>query len=310
MAKNKKRSFLITNIYSWIISRIYILLFLIVERLPLEKAYLFGRFMGSFLFYISGHRRKIVEKNISILKSWAKKQNLESSLLTRDNKTIAKKIYQANAANFLYSFCIMNKSESIIKKHIKVKDLGLLEEAYSRKKGVVILFAHSGPFELMVMLPKLIPSIFNNIEIAAMYRPLNNRYMNNWYLRRRRRFGTQLFSREDGFFKILRHLKKGAFINVAFDIRMNQGEKIELFDKLASSSKIPHVLHKTTHASILAVKFVRTNNLGWEIRFKEIASPEIEFYSEYDLLKAANQYLEQMIFENPCDYFFFQDRYK
>ena len=29
-----------------------------------------------------------------------------------------------------------------------------------------MLFAHSGPFELTVMLPELIPSLFNNVNMA------------------------------------------------------------------------------------------------------------------------------------------------
>ena len=99
-------------------------------------------------------------------------------------------------------------------------------------------------------------------------------------------------------------------MNIAFDIRMHQGEKIELFDRLASTSKIPHALHKATHASVVAMSFVRADDLSWEIQFKEIASAENGVYSEIDLLKAANEHLEQMIFENPYDYFFFQDRYK
>ena len=310
MSKHKKRPVLISETISWIASRIYIFLFLIVERLSVKHAYQFGRFLGGLLFYLSSHRRKIVEENVRTLKTWAKKRNLKNSLLDQDNRTIAKRIYQSNAGNFVYSFALMNKPKATIEKHIKINDLELLKKVYENNKGVIMLFAHAGPFELMVILPKLMPSVFNRSKMAVIYRPLNNRYMNQWYLSKRNRFGAQLFSREDGFFKIIRHIKNGGFMNIAFDIRMHQGEKIELFDRLASTSKIPHALHKTSHAPVVAMSFVRANDLSWQIQFKEIASAENGVYSEIDLLKAANEYLEQMIFENPYDYFFFQDRYK
>ena len=310
MSKHKKRPVLISETISWIASRIYIFLFLIVERLSVKHAYQFGRFLGGLLFYLSSHRRKIVEENVRTLKTWAKKRNLKNSLLDQDNRTIAKRIYQSNAGNFVYSFALMNKPKATIEKHIKINDLELLKKVYENNKGVIMLFAHAGPFELMVILPKLMPSVFNRSKMAVIYRPLNNRYMNQWYLSKRNRFGAQLFSREDGFFKIIRHIKNGGFMNIAFDIRMHQGEKIELFDRLASTSKIPHALHKTSHAPVVAMSFVRANDLSWQIQFKEIASPENKVYSEIDLLKVGNKHLEQMIFENPYDYFFFQDRYK
>ena len=310
MFKHKKRPVFISITLSWIAFRIYMVLFLIVERLSLKHADQFGRFLGSLLFYLSSHRRKIVEENVHTLKAWAEKRNLKNSILDQDNRTIAKKIYESNAGNFFYSFALMNKPEAIIKKYIKISDLELLKKVYENNKGVIILFAHSGPYELTVMLPNLMPSIFNKSNMAAMYRPLNNRYMNQWYLRKRNRFGTQLFSREDGFFKITRHIKNGGFMNIAFDVRMHQGKKIELFDQLASTSKIPYVLHKATQAPVIAISFVRANDLSWEVRFKEIISPEHAVCTELDFLKLANEHLEQMIFENPYDYFFFQNRYK
>ena len=77
MIKQKRRPVLISKILSWITSRIYIFLFLIVERLTLKHADLLGRSLGSLLFYLSSSRRKIVEENVRILKFWAAKRNLK-----------------------------------------------------------------------------------------------------------------------------------------------------------------------------------------------------------------------------------------
>lgn len=310
MSKNKKINVLISELISWILSRFYIFLFLIVERLPLHYADRLGRFSGGILFYLTSRRRKVVEKNISTLKAWAENRNLKNKLLDQCNRKIAKNIYQSNAGNFFYSFSLMNKSISTISEHIKLNDYKAISKAYSENKGVLILFAHSGPFELTVMLPRLLPSIFSGEKVAAMFRPFSNKYINNWYLKKRERFGSKLLSRDDGFLKIIRHIKNGGFINIAFDIRMRQGEKIELFDRLASTSKIPYTLHKATQAPVFIINYIKTNDLSWEIQFKEIVSSEHGICSEIELLKAANEHLEQIVFENPYDYFFFQNRYK
>ena len=111
-------------------------------------------------------------------------------------------------------------------------------------------------------------------------------------------------------FKNYTSYQNGGLISIAFDIRMHQGEKTKLFDKDATMSKIPFALHKASSAPVIAINYVRSDDLSWEIQFKEIASSEHTFCSEIELLEAANEHLEQIIFKNPYDYFFFQNRYK
>lgn len=313
MSKHRKRSLLFRKYSSWFSSRIYIFVFFLVERLSLKYAYQLGRFFGSLFFYLSSHRRKIVEENVRTLKAWATKRNLNNALLDQEDSVIAKKIYQSNAGNFLYSFSMMNKPITTVKKYLKIKNCELLEKAYEKNKGVIMLFSHTGPWELTVMMSELMPPIFKaskRCEMAIMFRPLNNYFLNKWYLRKRSRYGALLLSRDDGFFKIIRLLKNGSFVHIAFDIRMQQGQKIELFDRQASTSKIPYVLHKASKALVIALSLVKSGDLGWEIEFKEIASAENGICPEMSLLKASNEHLEQVIFNNPYDYFFFQDRYK
>jgi len=313
MSKCRKRSLLFRRYSSWFSSRIYIFVFFLVERLSLKNAYQLGRFFGSLFFYLSSHRRKIVEGNVRTLKAWAKKRNFKNELIDQEDSVIVKEIYQSNAGNFLYSLSMMNKPIATAKKYLKIKDFELLEKAYKNNKGAIVLFSHTGPWELIVMMFGLMPAKFvasKRCEMAIMFRPLNNCFLNKWYLRKRSRYGALLLSRDDGFFKIIRLLKNGSFANIAFDIRMQQGQEIELFDRKASTSKIPYVLHKASKAPVIALSLVKSGDLGWEFEFKEIASAENGICPEMSLLKASNEHLEQVIFNNPYDYFFFQDRYK
>ena len=133
--------------------------------------------------------------------------------------------------------------------------------------------------------------------------------MNEWHLKKGNVLDQALFKRR-WILKNHKAPQKWIILECAFDIRMHEGEKIELFDKPASTSKIPYALYKATDASVVTVDFVRSSDLSWEIQFKEITSFNQQLYSEKDFLKLANAHLEQKIFENPCDYFFFQNRYK
>ena len=111
-------------------------------------------------------------------------------------------------------------------------------------------------------------------------------------------------------FRIVRNIKKGALIYLAFDIRMYEGSKVELFDKLASTSKIPYTLHKINKSPVYTISMIRSGDFTWEIQLKEVLSASKSSYAESDLLRASNDHLEQLIFNNPRDYFFFQNRFK
>ena len=56
MSVYKNKTVLFSKFSCWIVSRIYIFLFVIVEHLTLRQAYGFGRFMGAILFYLTKNR--------------------------------------------------------------------------------------------------------------------------------------------------------------------------------------------------------------------------------------------------------------
>ena len=51
------------------------------------------------------------------------------------------------------------------------------------KKGTNIILTYR-PLGTNGLIPKLIPSAAESNTMAAMYRPLNNLYMNKWYLKK------------------------------------------------------------------------------------------------------------------------------
>lgn len=295
---------------SWFLSRIYILTFLLVERLPLKRAHKFGSYCGLILFYLSSDRKQIVNNNIQNLKDWAVSKNFKNPLLLEENQNIAKEIYRSNGSNFFSAISLMNKPLELIKKHLRFENLELIKRIQNNDKGILMLFSHSGPWELTVLLPLLAPPFFETKKTIIVYRPLNNVYFNKWYFEKRSRFGAQLFSKEDGFLNMVKELKKGASVFLASDIRMHSGPKFKLFNKEASVSKIPYSFYKASKAPVIAINIVEEEPLKWKIKFTEIITNVNEVCSESSLLSLINEHLEQTIFEKPQDYFFFQDRYK
>lgn len=310
MTKNKEVPVRFRNSFKWIASQVYIVLFMIIGRLSLKYAYDLGKFFGVLFYYASKERKEIVEENVQILKAWGAKRNLKNPLLDKENSVIAKEIYKSNMGNFLYSIALMNKPMTVIGEHLEIENIEVLEKAYKQNKGVILLFYHLGPWELSPILPELMPFLKEKAEFSIMYRPLNNYYFNKWYTKKRSSFGAKLLCRDDGFIKVIRNVKKGSILCLANDIRMREGEKIELFDSEASTSTIPSVLHKLAGSPLLAYTLVKSGDLHWKFQFKEIVLPASGECSEKELLLASNEHLEKIIHKYPYDYFFFQNRFK
>lgn len=310
MTENKEVPVRFRNPLRWITSQVYILLFMIIGRLSLKHACDLGKFLGVLFYYASKKRKEIVEENIRILKAWGAKRNLKNPLLDKKNTVIAKEIYKSNMGNFLYSIALMNKPMTVIGEHLEIENIEVLEKAYKQNKGVILLFYHLGPWELFPILTEFMPFLKEKAELAIMYRPLNNYYFNKWYTKKRSSFGAKLLCRDDGFIKVIRHVKKGAILCLANDIRMREGEKIELFDGEALTSTIPSLLHKLAKSPLLAFTLVKSGDLHWRCDFKEIVLPASGECSEKELLRASNEYLEKNIYKYPYEYFFFQNRFK
>lgn len=306
----KNKQYRLKNFFKWFNFLCLLLLFMIVGRLSLKNAYKFGRLIGALLFQITNKRRKIVEENIQILKDWGERRNLKNPLLNQDISAIAKEIYKCNAGNFFYSWSMTAKSTDTLSKHLKIKNMEVLNKAFEKNKGVIILFSHTGPWELIALLSKLDPSISEVFNFAAVYRVINNPYLNRWYLKKRSRFGIKMFSRDDGFLKIMRHVKNKSILFIASDIRMSTGPKADFFDLKTTASKIPYTFHKGTKAPMISITLVKSGDLKWDFQFNEILPLEQDEYTEQNILKASNEDLERLIFNDPYNYFFFQNRLK
>ena len=306
--KHTNKQSRLRKFWKWLHSPFIVFLFIIVGQLSLKHAYKLGRFIGVLLFWITNRRRKIVEKNIQILKDWGKNQNLKNPLLDKDNSAIAKEIFKCNSGNFLYSWSMTMKSTDTLRKHLKIKNIELLNKAFEKNKGVIILFSHTGPWELLASLSRLNPSFSEVFNFASVYRTINNPYINRWYLKKRSQFGIKMFSRDDGFLKIMRHLKNKSILLLASDIRMRSGLKFDYFGTKASTTKLPYIFHKGSKAPVLSVSLVKNGNLKWDFQFNEILPLEQNEYTEENIVKASNEDLEELIFNDPYNYFLFQDR--
>ena len=133
------------------------------------------------MYKVVKYRRKVVHDNLE--KSFPEKDKDEID-------TIAHKFYTNLTDNLLESFkSFTMRQSSIIKRH-KIINPELLENLLKTHKGVIGVTAHYANWEW----GSQSGSLQCNNNFAALYKPLNNKYINHILKKSRTKCGTQLVS--------------------------------------------------------------------------------------------------------------------
>lgn len=303
----------IDKIISYVFCRSVLAIF---KYLPVKWAFQFGELLGLVSFYCLKSRREIVEKNLNRVRKWLEKNAIKQSVFCEPNSIIAKKVFKRNFGNVLAALALSKRSKERIKRHIDVdlRSFELATEVIGRKKGAIILFPHMGPWELMSIFTHLFceEEDANSFNFGAVYRPLNNFYMDRWIRSQRSAHGLKLFSKDDGFLKIVRFLKAPSVLLVSHDQRMREGRQIPFFGEMASTSNLFFSLYKMSKVPILSFSLIKVSDakgIKWKFKFYEFATSSDQNVDELTFLRHSNTLLERVILDSPLDYFFFQDRH-
>ena len=174
------------------------------------------------------------------------------------------------------------------------------------KKPVIFVSGHFANYELMSMeITKL------GIELAAIYRPLNNPYLNNTMERIRKRdiCKKQIKKGRPGTREIVKLLNKGTSIALMIDQRVREGEKVKFFDHLATTTTIPAQLIKRYNCDLVPIYIERKSNENF---FLEVMDPLIFENNQTidNITLKLNQTLEQMITRTPNQWIWSHNRWK
>jgi len=266
-------------------------------------------------------------KNASYLGSWIGKliapflrskkviiQNIKFGLGDIDEKK-QKKIINGMWSNIgrtfaEYVFLKNFRFNKIDPHHIKINGTKYLDEIKKSEEPVIFYSGHFANFELMAMeLDKF------GIKTAAIYRPLNNFFLNPVmeYLRMKYICPIQIPKGRMGMREIISRIKDGYSIALMMDQRVSEGQKIPFFEKSAFTSTIPAQLTLKYGCKLVPI-FLERN---------ESTSFEMTIYEPYDIKKTGNdeedtknitlkinQIIEKMIIKNPTQWIWSHNRWK
>ena len=233
-------------------------------------------------------------------------KNLKKANIKGDFEKIASNVLGNYGRIFSEYVHLKNFKNDKLSKYISIEGKEYLDQIKKNKKKVIFVSGHFNNFELMAMQIEK-----EGINCAAIYRPLNNPYLNKVMekIRKRDICKKQIKKGRTGTRELVRLSKEGASIALMVDQRVREGEKVTFFNHLATSTTIPAQFIKKYECDLVPIYIERKN----KFYFKMYVSKPIKISknkSSFEITKFINQILEKMILKNIDQWIWTHDRWK
>ena len=275
---------------------LWIILFLIFKIIGFKNSSNIGGKIGE-IFGPLIRSKKILKKNIL---------NAFPSIDNNNLKKIEKDMWNNYGRTFAEYTFIKEFKNGKLENNLKIEGIEILQKIIDEKKPVLFLSGHFANFELMAMVIER-----SGINLAAVYRPLNNFFIEPYMTRLRKNniCKVQIKKGLNGIKEIFRFLKNNYSIAIMIDQRVRQGERIDFFNKKAHTTNLPALLAKKFKCQIVTVKIKRYKNYKFKITIeKPVVFSETE--TVVGITLKLNSWLERTILENPSQWTWTHDRWK
>ena len=258
-----------------------------------------GSNLGDFIGRLFGpifRSKKLIENNLE-----------KSGIVDKKNyNKIISKIY-GNYGRILAEYPFLKAfRNSKLNKFIEIEGLENLNKIKREKRRAVFISGHFNNFELMALQIEKA-----GINLCAIYRPLNNVFLNKTMEEIRENFicKNQIKKGRSGTRQIIENIKKGNSVALMIDQRVREGIKINFFGKPASTTTIPAQLIKKYKCDLVPIYIERRKNNY----FKMFVSEPIKIgnnKSIREITEHLNKILEKMILKNIDQWIWTHDRWK
>ena len=189
---------------------------------------------------------------------------------------------------------------------IEINGKNYLENILKEKKKVVFISGHFNNFELMAMQIEKV-----GIELSAIYRPLNNVFLNKTMEKIRTQYicKNQIKKGMAGTRQVIRNLKKGSSVALMIDQRVREGSKVKFFGNLATTTTIPAQLIKKYKCELVPIYIERKEKYYFKMHISKPIKVNTKKTTQ-EITLFLNTVLEKMILKNPDQWIWTHDRWK
>ena len=272
------------------------LFFLIFKIIGYENSSNLGAKIGSYVGPLF-RSKSVTEGNI---------QNCLPNLSQKQIDILIKTMWE-NYGRIFSEYMFIEKFRSKkLEKYLNISGIETLEKIKKNGKPVVFISGHFNNFELMAMQLES-----NGIKLSAVYRPLNNFFLNRTMENLRRSFicKNQIKKGLGGVREIIKAFSQNTSIALMIDQRVTEGEKSILFNRNTFTTTIPAQLVKKYNCPVVPIYIKRKDNIYFDITVEDPI-----YFGELDDIKSItlklNKWLENKILLNPDQWIWTHNKWK
>ena len=192
------------------------------------------------------------------------------------------------------------------KENLQIEGQEILEKIKKENRPVIFISGHFNNFELMAMHIDR-----SNIDLAAIYRPLNNKFLNFLMekIRKKHICKNQIKKGISGTKQLLSFFRNGSSIALMIDQRVSQGIRSKFFGQEALTTTIPAQFQKKFHCDVVPIYIERIKKTNFKITIHKPLR-----YNHNDTIESITSnlstILEKMILRNPGQWIWSHNRWK
>jgi len=274
---------------------------MIVQSLPLKVVQKAGSVLGVFVYSVLRFRRTITLENLK--KAFPEFDEVRIS-------SIAREAFRNVGISMLELLWLPRLKAPEVHQLVTTENIDVLKTAKSKGKGVIILTAHFGNWEL---LPTAVSAV-STFPLTLVVKIQSNKLVDKKVTERRKRAGSKIVPMEFAVRQSLRTLEQGEIMVIAADqSAAMESIAVNFFGRLVPTFAGPAVFSLKTGAPILMGLVIRQGDGTYSLRFAEVPRDDLKEYSESAVAVLTQRHVamtESMIRDNPGQWLWMHRRWK
>lgn len=244
----------------------------LIAQMPESHLLFWGKILGDLLFYIAIPQRRIVRRNLHF-------SRLSSS--PQKARRLSRRIFQHFGVTIVELLQMACFSQQDLVSKFYVKGSANLTEALKRQKGIILISAHLGNYE---MAWQFVPC-YLEMQMVGVAKKFRNVRLNRMIHGIRTRFGNKILYKKGALPEMMQTLRQGAMVGVLMDIsRRFDGVEVNFFGHRATATPaaalmslrckspvMPAFCHRTRKGKLLVeveppVEMQRTKDLRIDLQ--------------------------------------------
>ncbi|MFA6320433.1 MAG: lysophospholipid acyltransferase family protein [Candidatus Omnitrophota bacterium] len=214
--------------------------------IPLKVGLAIASGVGSFVFYILPRYRNLTIENL--------KTAFGNEKSDKELEDIAKRVFQNLGKNAVELVNLPKFNKARMDKFVRFRNRERLDKAYEKGKGIIVLTAHFGSWELMAAALRE-----NNCPGVTIGRRIYFKKYDDFLNKLRRSRDVEVIYRDESPRKMLRTLKQNWIVGIVADQDVDSvdGVFVNFFGHQAYTPSGPVVLARASGAVLLPVFIIR-----------------------------------------------------